>query len=32
VGTLMRLELRGFVRNVGGRFEATLKPRATTQA
>jgi DNA processing protein len=27
VGTLMRLELRGFVRNVGGRFETTLKPR-----
>ena len=25
VGTLMRLELRGFVRNVGGRFETTLK-------
>jgi DNA processing protein len=32
VGTLMRLELRGFVRNVGGRFETTLKPRSTTQA
>jgi DNA processing protein len=32
VGTLMRLELRGFVRNVGGRFETTLKPRQTTQA
>ena len=31
VGTLMRLELRGFVRNVGGRFEATLKSRTTTQ-
>ena len=31
VGTLMRLELRGFVRNVGGRFETTLKPRPTTQ-
>ena len=28
VGTLMRLELRGFVRNVGGRFETTLKPRS----
>ena len=27
VGTLMRLELRGFVRNVGGRFQTTLKPR-----
>lgn len=25
VGTLIRLELRGFVRNVGGRFETTLK-------
>jgi DNA processing protein len=32
VGTLMRLELRGFVRNFGGRFETTLKPRPTTQA
>src|SRR5262245_32839940 len=31
VGTLIRLELRGFVRNVGGRFEATLKPRTSTQ-
>ena len=29
VGTLMRLELRGFVRNVGGRFESTLKARPT---
>ncbi len=27
VGVLMRLELRGFVRNVGGRYEATLKAR-----
>jgi hypothetical protein len=26
---LMRLELRGFVRNIGGRFETTLKPRPT---
>lgn len=25
VGVLMRLELRGFVRNVGGRYESTLK-------
>ena len=24
----MRLELRGFVRNVGGRYETTLKARA----
>jgi DNA processing protein len=32
VGTLMRLELRGFVRNVGGRFETTLKPRPDTRA
>ena len=32
VGTLMRLELRGFVRNVGGRFETTLKPHRTTRA
>ena len=31
VGTLMRLELRGFVRNVGGRFETTLKPHPTTR-
>jgi DNA processing protein len=28
VGVLMRLELRGFVRNVGGRYETTLKARA----
>jgi DNA processing protein len=28
VGTLMRLELRGFVRNVGGRFETTLTSRS----
>jgi DNA processing protein len=28
VGALMRLELRGFVRNVGGRYETTLKARA----
>ena len=27
VGVLMRLELRGFVRNVGGRYETTLKAR-----
>jgi hypothetical protein len=27
VGILMRLELRGFVRNVGGRYETTLKAR-----
>ena len=27
VGVLMRLELRGFVRSVGGRYEATLKAR-----
>jgi len=27
VGVLMRLELRGFVRNVGGRYESTLKAR-----
>jgi DNA processing protein len=32
VGTLMRLELRGFVRNVGGRFETTLKAHSTTPA
>lgn len=32
VGTLMRLELRGFVRNVGGRFETTLKRHPTTPA
>jgi DNA processing protein len=29
VGVLMRLELRGFVRNVGGRYESTLKARGT---
>ena len=28
VQVLMRLELRGFVRNVGGRFEPTLRARA----
>jgi DNA processing protein len=27
VGVLMRLELRGFVRNVGGRYESTLRAR-----
>jgi DNA processing protein len=27
VGVLMRLELRGFVRNVGGRYETTLTAR-----
>lgn len=27
VGVLMRLELRGFIRNVGGRYESTLKAR-----
>ena len=27
VGVLMRLELRGFVRSVGGRYETTLKAR-----
>ncbi len=32
VGTLMRLELRGFVRNVGGRFETTLRPPVSTGA
>jgi DNA processing protein len=32
VGTLMRLELRGFVRNVGGRYETTLKARAHREA
>jgi DNA processing protein len=32
VGTLMRLELQGFIRNVGGRFETTLKPPIATRA
>ena len=32
VGTLMRLELRGFVRNVGGRFETTLRRPAGARA
>lgn len=29
VGVLMRLELRGFVRSVGGRYESTLKARSS---
>jgi hypothetical protein len=32
VGILMRLELRGFVRNVGGRYETTLKARPRRDA
>jgi predicted Rossmann fold nucleotide-binding protein DprA/Smf involved in DNA uptake len=32
VGVLMRLELRGFVRNVGGRYESTLKARPQRDA
>ncbi|HET7928819.1 MAG TPA: DNA-processing protein DprA, partial [Actinomycetota bacterium] len=32
VGVLMRLELRGFVRNVGGRYETTLKARPPRDA
>jgi predicted Rossmann fold nucleotide-binding protein DprA/Smf involved in DNA uptake len=32
VGILMRLELRGFVRNVGGRYERTLKARSRRDA
>jgi DNA processing protein len=32
VGVLMRLELRGFVRNVGGRYETTLKARPQPDA
>ncbi|MGZ5291588.1 MAG: DprA-like winged helix domain-containing protein, partial [Actinomycetota bacterium] len=30
VGALMRLELRGFVRSVGGRFETTLRGSAAS--
>jgi DNA processing protein len=32
VGVLMRLELRGFVRSVGGRYESTLKARPQVEA
>jgi len=32
VGVLMRLELRGFVRSVGGRYESTLKARPQADA
>ena len=32
VGVLMRLELRGFVRSVGGRYESTLKGRPQPEA